>query len=280
MGKISEYTSSSTFDANDILLKDGTNGTRTIKATDAANEFFNMMVGVDMHRNFYRGKNLGNSTSMSADHKNAIKNGTFKDLFIGDYWKGTTGTIYRIADIDYYYNTGDTNFTKHHLVMVPESNLYNAAMNDSNTTENGYLGSKMYTENLDRAKELIKTDFPDMVQSHRQIFTNAVTDGHPSGYEWTDSEIDLMNEINVYGCNVYSPMNHGANDVTKYTIDKQQFSIFRLNPRMVNRGAGYWLRDVVSATAFAHVGNYGYATCNRASFASFGVRPVFLLGNS
>lgn len=279
MGKIQDYTSSATFDANDVLLKDGTKGTKTIRATDAANEFFNMMVGVDMHRNFYRGKNLGNSTSMSTDHKNAIKNGTFKDLFIGDYWKGTTGTIYRIADIDYYYNTGDDpNFTNHHLVMVPESNLYNAVMNDSNTTENGYLGSKMYTENLEEAKKLIKADFPSMVLSHRQIFTNAVTDGHPSGYIWTDSEIDLMNEINVYGCNVYSPMNHGANDVTKYTIDKQQFSIFRLNPRMVNRRANYWLRDVVSATDFARVAANGLAHCYAASNPNIGVRPVFVIG--
>ena len=39
MGKITEYQKVSTFDENDVLLKDGTNGTKTISVADAANAF-------------------------------------------------------------------------------------------------------------------------------------------------------------------------------------------------------------------------------------------------
>ena len=37
----------------------------------------------------------------------------------------------------------------------------------------------------------------------------------------------------------------------------------------------YWLRDVVSATGFADVGNYGDASYSGASGADIGVRPAF-----
>ena len=46
MSKITEYTSASTFDANDVLLKDGENGTMIISVEDAASEF-RRLSGVD-----------------------------------------------------------------------------------------------------------------------------------------------------------------------------------------------------------------------------------------
>lgn len=46
MSKITEYTSASTFDANDVLLKDGENGTMIISVEDAASEL-KRLSGVD-----------------------------------------------------------------------------------------------------------------------------------------------------------------------------------------------------------------------------------------
>lgn len=42
MGKIMEYQKTSAFDANDVLLKDGANGTKIISVEDAANAFANL----------------------------------------------------------------------------------------------------------------------------------------------------------------------------------------------------------------------------------------------
>lgn len=39
----------------------------------------------EMHRNIYRGKNLGDH--VTDEQVTAMRNGTFNDLFIGDYWK-------------------------------------------------------------------------------------------------------------------------------------------------------------------------------------------------
>lgn len=273
MSKITDYSAASRFDSADVLLKDGTNGTKKILASDAAVEFAGMVSAVN-HRNVYRGKNLG--TSVTSAQKAAIQAGTFDDLFIGDYWV-INGVTWVIADMDYFYNCGDTAFTKHHLVIVPNGPLYKAQMNESNVTTGGYVGSKMYTENLNSAKATISAAFGDMVLSHREYLTNAVTDGHPSAGGWFDSTVELMNEIMVYGTHVYAPANNGVTIPTRYTVAKQQLALFALNPRAINNRQDIWLRDVVSAAGFALVGSDGLASCTSAS-NSRGVRPEFCIG--
>ena len=275
MAKLTTYQADTRFASGDILIKDGTNGTRKISASDAAVEFAGLVSAVN-HRNIYRGKSLG--TSVTAAQKAAIANGTFDDLFIGDYW--TIGSIkYRIADMDYWLNCGDTSTTKHHLVMIPDKALYSAVMNDTNTTAGGYVGSKMYTTNLAQAKTTISTAFGGMLLTHREYLTNAVTAGAPSGGAWFDSTVELMNEPMVYGSHFFAPANNGVTVPTRYTINNSQLSIFRLNPTMFKDRRSIWLRDVVSAAYFAFVFSYGTADCTDAS-ASIGVRPDFaIVGN-
>lgn len=226
------------------------------------------------HRNVYRGKNLG--SSVTAAQKAAIQAGTFDDLFIGDYW-AINGVTWVIADMDYFYNCGDIAFTKHHLVIVPDGPLYAAPMNESSVTTGGYAGSKMYTNNLDSAKATISAAFGDMVLSHREYLTNAVTDGHPSASGWFDSTVELMNEIMVYGTHVFAPANNGVTIPTRFTVAKQQLALFALNPRAINNRPIIWLRDVVCATHFAYVSYAGAADYGNAS-ASLGVHPEFCIG--
>lgn len=272
--KITQYPQVTKFDANDFLIKDGTNGTKIIKYSDAAIDFLNTVMPSTMHRNIYRGKNLG--TSITAAQKTAISSGTFDDLFIGDYWT-LNGHIYEIADINYWYNCGDIAFTTNHLVMIPRNSMYNHVMNDTNTTTGGYVGSKMYTTGLTAAKTQITTDFGTMLKTHREQLTNAVTDGYPSAGAWFDSDVELMNEIMVYGSYIYTPAGNGTIVPTRYTIDKQHLALFALNPNAINKREYYWLRDVVSSSFFAYVYGNGNANCNNASL-SYGVRPVFPIG--
>ena len=283
MSKITDYSAASRFDNADVLLKDGTNGTKKILATDAASEFAGMVSYIN-HRNVYRGKNLG--TSVSSAQKAAIQSGSFDDLFIGDYWV-IDGVTWVIADMDYFYNCGDTAFTKHHLVIVPNSPLYDAPMSDQTSqgghegsTMGGYVGSKMYTNNLDSAKATITEAFGDMVLSHREFLTNAVvSNGYPSAGGWYDSTVDLMNEVMVYG--TYSNLFMGIFDnyppPQRYTVAKQQLALFALNPRAINNRASFWLRDVVNVNRFAFVDESGYSACY-PSTVSIGVRPEFCIG--
>lgn len=252
-----------------ILVHDG-NGVKKITVADFKDVLAYHNAGT--HNSLYRGKYLGDH--VTAEQWAAIDAGTFEGLYIGDYWV-INGVTWRIAAFDYYLNTGDVNCTTHHVVIVPDTILDSQKMNDTNITTGGYTGSKMYTDYMGTAKATIKSAFgASHILSHRQFLVNAVTNGRPSGAEWVDSEIELMNEINIYGCSILGVANDGSSIPTVYTIDKEQFPLFRLNPAKLNIRQTYWVRDVVTASYFALVNNYGRATNDGASSA-LGVRPAF-----
>ena len=228
--------------------------------------------GAAAHNCIYRGKNLG--TSVTAEQYAAISSGKFTDLYIGDYWV-IKGVTYRIAAFDYYYNCGDTNFTKHHAVIVPDTSLYKAQMNTSNVTTGGYTGSAMYKSNLAQAKTTIKAAFGSAhVLTKRELLTNAVNGNTPSGWAWFDSDVELMNEVQAYGSVAW-----GAHDGNGYNVASGdgQFPLFMFDRTKLHNREDYWLRDVASATAFSFVGRAGFAAAASAS-SSFGVRPAFCIG--
>ena len=228
--------------------------------------------GAAAHNCIYRGKNLG--TSVTAEQYTAISSGKFTDLYIGDYWV-INGVTYRIAAFDYYYNCGDTNFTKHHVVIVPDTSLYKAQMNTSNVTTGGYTGSAMYKSNLAQAKTTIKAAFGSAhVLTKRELLTNAVNGNTPSGWAWFDSDVELMNEVQAYGSVAW-----GAHDGNGYNVASGdgQFPLFMFDRTKLHNREDYWLRDVASAPYFSYVSARGYATDHYAS-ASVGVRPAFCIG--
>ena len=224
------------------------------------------------HNAIYRGKNLG--ASVTASQYTAISDGTFEDLYIGDYWT-IGGVNYRIAAFDYYWNCGDSATPPHHAVIVPDKSLYNAVMNDTVTTTGGYIGSQMYTTNLEQAKTTIKAAFSGHVVNHRIYLVNAVTSGHTSGEAWVDSEVDLMNEQMVYGTGIFFNVSPGIVTPANYIVEINQLPLFAMNPAMLNTRETYWLRDVTASSRFADV-YQGYASSNSV-INSFGVRPAFCI---
>lgn len=225
------------------------------------------------HNAIYRGKFLG--TSVTEAQYAAISAGTFDDLYIGDYWT-IGGVNYRIAAFDYYFNSGDTACTDHHVVLVPDTCLYNAAMNSTNTTNGGYVGSAMYKSNLEQAKTTIKSAFSGHVLKHRIYLTNAVAYGRASSTAWCDSEADLMCEQMVYGSGIFSPVSDGSSNPANFRVEKSQLPLFQHEPSRIAIGASWWLRDVISKSLFADVYSYGIADNSNASNL-YGVRPFFCI---
>ena len=280
--KVTELTAFTTpTDSCLIPIHDGTGlkkitfanfGAKVVEGTEAkiAPLLFN---NAGAHNAIYRGKSLG-STVTTAQYA-AIKAGTFDDLY-----------IYRIAAFDYYLNSGDTSCTTHHVVIVPDTCLYNAQMHNTssggyeggaaNTTTGGYVGSDMYKSNLEQAKTTIKSAFSGHVLKHRIYLTNAVANGRASGGAWCDSEVDLMCEQMVYGSGIFSPVSDGSNVPANYRVEKSQLPLFQHEPSRICNRNNWWLRDVITASDFARVDNGGIATCSYASY-SIGVRPAFCI---
>lgn len=269
-----------------LLIHDGT-GVKTISTANFKKDLKEYMEGVNTilaqltydnagaHNSIYRGKNLG--TTVTEEQWEAISSGTFTDLYIGDYWV-IGGVNWRIAAFDYYLNCGDTSFTKHHAVIVPDTCLYSAQMNTTNVTTGAYKGSAMYTANLTQAKSTINSAFGSShVLSHRIYLSNATSNGRASAGEWTDSTVDLMCEHMVYGSGIFSPVSDGSNVPNNYRVEKGQLPLFALEPSRICNRDTWWLRDVITAANFAYVNGSGNANYTDASY-SLGVRPAFCIG--
>lgn len=272
---LSELTQINELVSGNKLLVGTTDGNKAIAAEDALFAMLDGFAPVELRRVLFRGKNLG--TALTAVQKAAIKDGSFKGMFLGDYWS-IGGRIWRIVDMDYWYNCCDTAFTSHHLVIMPDEALYNAQMNTTNVTTGGYVGSAMYKSNLANAKTIVNSAFQGSVLTHREYLCNAVANGRPSGGAWFDSSIELPNELMMYGHPHFSPTSDGSTVPSIYTISKTQLALFMVCPRfIVNRSYNQWLRDVVSSAFFAVVGSNGLTNYYYASNSN-GVRPVFPVG--
>ena len=215
--------------------------------------------GAATHNAIYRGECLGDA--ITDGQAAAIADGSFEDLFIGDYWT-MGGVNYRIADFDYWYRTGfpeASRVEKHHAVIVPDTSIATGQMNGSNTTSGGYRNSLTKSKMNDTISAL-----PPEIRS-RLLVHNALLDG-----TWTETSVDLMNEIMVYGCYIL------ADNSNKQTSENRQLSLFRMSPQARYAGGNYWLRNYANATEFTLVSYYGDASKDVAT-STYGIRPVFAI---
>ena len=228
---------------------------------------------IPFHKAYPRCKYLG--TTITDAQNTMIKNRTYDDLFIGDYWT-INGVNWRIVAIDYYYNIGDTNFNKGNIIVMPDTVLYNAQMNETNTTAGAYAGSLMRTQNLNNARTIAQNAFGSHLANHRILLANTVDSSGPNNWAWYDSDgVELPTEVQIYGTRVWGSALKGFDVASQ----KQQFPLMALAPQFVNTRQTYWVQDVSSlsvSSRFALVGTLGLADAGGASH-SLGVRPSIAL---
>ena len=239
-------------------------------------------------RNTYRGKDITEYYNDGSLYE-MISNGTFDDIYVGDYIIAN-GVTWLIADIDNYLNSGDTPLTKHHATIIPANSLMTAPMNATNTTEGGYANSKMVKETLASlitSEGIIGKTFGNHILEYRNLLSSRINSsainqsgGHYVGaadnWTWVSRKIDLMSETNVYGATVYSSSGIDTG------IDNRQYAIFQLKPEFINSYGNarmnYWLKDITGANNFALVGGSGSSIGTWAPSSSYNVRPRFLIG--
>lgn len=104
--------------------------------TEKPSPYYFSVLDAGLHNSIARGKFLG--TTITEEQYNEIHNGTFKDLYIGDYWRIGT-PIYAIARFGAYANTG---------VILVGYNHAGGAMGISRDT--GFAGSNYYANVLQK----------------------------------------------------------------------------------------------------------------------------------
>ena len=215
----------------------------------------------EMHRNIFRGRCLGES--ITAGQLAVIRDGSFADLYVGDYWE-INGTKYRIADINYWRNVGypeSEKVQKPHILIVPDTVLGSGQMHTSNSTYGGYRNSEMKSTRLNNIAKTLPDTFKSLLLTHRMFSDGA----------WINASVDLMSEVMVHGTYICT------DNSNKQTSDTQQLALFRLNPKLKNNGYNYWLRNVADSQSYVLVSQYGDASKDAAT-STYGIRPVFAVG--
>ena len=261
------------------------------------------------HNSIYRGKFLGNS--VTAEQWAAIADGSFADLYVGDYW--TIGSQdWVICDFDYYIRCGNANITQHHVVVMPRTGmtipagtpLYGTSQtltllsgesstafmwNPTSTTNGGYKYSRMRQIVMKAANTIVIGHFgSNHIKAIDELYpdpSSASDSGVAVNWAWFDqaqtnikaqSLCDLCNETMVYGQQVWGRGSAYTNVGYEVGMDKFQLSIFALDRSFANIYTYWWLRSVTSATGATLVDFVGYPAVVTASYV-LAVRPRFLL---
>ena len=244
-----------------------------------------------MHNSLFRGKDITDYYTDGTLYTR-ISSGTFDDLYVGDYIVAN-GVNWRIAGFDIYYGKGVTALTTHHAVIVPDTALTSAQMNETNDTTlklnpsdvyaQGYPGSKMYNTTLPSVLSTYITPvFGSHVLEYRNLLAHSVNttltnrfgsaSGGTNSWAWYTRKLDLMNENQVYGSIVWSSTGYETGS------DNVQFPLFRLAPEYMSKNRQwYWLRNVTSASNFARVDGDGPSDSADNASSSSGVRPYFYI---
>jgi hypothetical protein len=243
--------------------------------------------GAGAHNAIYRGKYLGDTYTPA--QQNAISDGTFDDLFIGDYWTKTStvnGTSYTntyiIAGFDYWKrpkpdNTNPTATNvryRHHCIIVPEKIMYIEKMNSKVTNSGGYLSSSMYSSGLKLAINIAYAVFGESQIGSLSRYVSS--DINSSGVITKASvdynaEISLMDSTMLFGIPIFV----GSTKSTLYD-PCPQFPLFRYNPEYINCTDNYWLTDIFLENSYGVATSIGRVTTYSPT-ANNGVRPYITI---
>ena len=241
------------------------------------------------HNGIYRGKNFGTFTSLSAveqflsDH--GVSTGLFKDLYIGDYFKiqdGTYNVEWEIAGFDTYLHKGDSDFTTHHLALIPKTNLTTSKMNDTDDTTGGYANSYMHKTVIPAVDANLTKVLGNHLLSRRAYLTTTVNKdiasnagagwkGASTAGDWFTVKSCLMSEVAVYGSTIFSSSFFDTAE------DCERLPIFQFKGHSYSR-QWFWLKSVASGSAFAHANDSGSPDHDDAHYAGGGVRPLICVG--
>ena len=229
----------------------------------------------------FRGQYLG--TSITTAQYNAISAGTFEGLYLGDYWN-IGGHNWRIWGFNTFLRDGDSECTSPHILLMPDDNYLKADgsttryMKDSNDTSGGYKATKFFTTYASQIYNELTAYFGSHILSHRELISNATSNGLASGWEWASVYVGMPTEVNMFGTSVWGGSTVAVGGAGhNIGVNKTAFPLAIVNPSFITNRENYYLRDVVSASSFAFVNSLGFAHYNYAANTWLGVRPYLLL---
>jgi len=198
------------------------------------------------HKNIYRGNYLGDS--ITDEQYAAIYNGTFDDMYIGDFWAismGSTTRLLRIADMN-YFPTESSN----HLVLMNQYPAGTDTVASDSTKATTYFAGYPNSNsgsNLNALRNDLQDYFGDHLGTYTDSFDTAVTQyGVPMRQSFMGGRIcDLPSEYMISGTESRSRLHDGNIQSTETSISDEyrgpssnsQLAICRLYPKWATAGS-------------------------------------------
>lgn len=250
--KITEYPSVTELDDDNVFILDGSNGTKKIAKSDLIYALYNDIP--QMHNQIFRGKNLG--AAYTSAQKQAVYNGTFHDLWVGDYWE-ISGHKWRIVDIDYFnsHKTGGDYSVDHHLVIMADAVL--KKINQFCDAGSKIAYSKSYANGADGRdaylNDIVPQTFKQNLFSHQEVICSSIGN-HGESNSWTEVTNTLQNPTAAQILGVFAPYVHTTdNQIPQHQATGiTQFALMRIASEFIvsygegdvsDNNPGYLLRD-------------------------------------
>lgn len=231
------------------------------------------MINAATHNAKFVGTSLGAFNDSYAEN---IKNGTFKDMWVGDYFT-INNHIYKIAGFNYKCNHEENLGLGNHLIMITDV-LGNHNMNPNSTTAGGFAGSSMFKDEIPVVEKQLATDFGAHLLKFKSYLSNNVdANGAPNVGQWYELTANLCNGAMWFGPE-NSPYSNNTNGKKfNWGDEDTQLPIMKLNPTEKSSNSNWvWLRDVYNSSDFASAHGDGSAYWNGADYSN-GVRAYFLI---
>lgn len=239
------------------------------------------------HRNIYRGKCIGDADEgLTSAQEDAIRNGTFDDIYIGDYWIDSFGGKNYVADIDYWLHRGTDS---HHLIILHDGLVSSLSAFVGTMDQRGCIdlianasSSHPFQPNM-TAVQTISWDSFDSVS------------GKIAGRKTEASDIigEALSETMVFGSRINGITNDGTNGEWTSASFRPQLAIFSLRPDFLTcyikdsleiaNEAGtpfthVWLQDYCSSSAYAAIDLNGNPCRAESSLSSGYCMAYYIIG--
>lgn len=269
--RVKDYPDGTLSDTSRMLFDNEETGTHSVDMATLKQQFgsggggsSDFVLPFDLRKFVYRGKAMG--STFTQEQHDAIANGTFDDLYLGDYWENDRGRYY-IADFD-YHNPVDESASNHSITMFgfykltdEEYNVDNKQIWGTIEQESGYYSSSIRT--------FINSDIKTSVENIFTLngFYQHLSNGYYSGqtiYRVSDTicYIELPTEYHIFGSLVRGT-SYEEIDTNQLLLFRQAYGQFDL-PMDIDSTVDpynyYFLRDISKSTTYVSGIQNGFLT--------------------
>lgn len=275
--RINEYPKTKFFDNDGVVITDGNTGTKAILREDLPYAIFDGIP--EMHNQIFRGKSLG--ATPTSDQLRAIRDGNFKDLWIGDYWTGKSGkNRWRIAAFNFFPGSLLVDGEASHIVVIPDNTV--GSLGPATNTAGPEKDSIFWNATNYTIKNEVSSDFYSSLVNMRVRVTGHMTNtGWPSMPSEINRSIMWPRQSWIMGSNDISVVDDGqwiTNAKVAGSLETQ-LPLMQMAPRFQTSNNHYWMHKQngnVSYTMYHKVWCAPQVDDGR-TVPDAGFRPVFCI---